>query len=45
MIIRERVENGFEAWGHLLFRHRWAVVISSLLVALTLASGVRRLET
>ena len=39
------IERGFERWGALVYRIRWAVILAMVLVALGLGSQLGRLET
>ena len=41
---RERIELGFERWGHWVFRRRWLVLAGMLLLTLLLSSGLARLR-
>ncbi|TDI98792.1 MAG: hypothetical protein E2O73_08565 [Deltaproteobacteria bacterium] len=38
MAIRDRIEVGFERWGHLVFRYRWAAIVLMLALASALTS-------
>ena len=39
---RDRVETGFESWGRFIVAHPKAILLASLLVALSFASGLPR---
>ncbi|MGK5094191.1 efflux RND transporter permease subunit [Deltaproteobacteria bacterium TL4] len=36
--IKDRIEQGFEAWGRLVFRHPWLIVFGALLITAALYS-------
>jgi predicted RND superfamily exporter protein len=42
--IHERIEAGFEAWGYLVCRHRWATVVAVLLVTALLLGQLPKLQ-
>ncbi|MDB4433179.1 efflux RND transporter permease subunit [bacterium] len=43
MTFRDRIEVGFEAWGHFVFRHRWATIAILLLFSGALISQLPKL--
>ncbi len=42
--IRDRIEAGFERWGHFVFRRAGAMLAGAALVTLALASQLPKLE-
>ena len=42
--IHDRIENSFEAWGHLVVRWRWSVIILVLMLSAICISQVPNLR-
>ncbi len=42
--IRDRIEAGFERWGHFVFRRAWTTLAGAAFVTLALASQLPKLE-
>jgi predicted RND superfamily exporter protein len=42
--LRERIETGLEAWGHIVAQHRWSTIVIMLLIALAFASQLPKVE-